>query len=124
MKTNDTSKPYIKPELMACCGAREICDNDLVIVGTGFPATSANIAKHMHAPNAVMMQETVGRCWPLSLGRASHVPHAPIKCRLRKLPVRATRNERVSACTEMRTFSARLKTPPNQPEGCVAAVAR
>lgn len=52
------SKPYIKPELMACCGAREIADHDLVIVGTGFPTMSANIAKHMHAPNAILMQES------------------------------------------------------------------
>ncbi|MBC2717036.1 MAG: CoA-transferase subunit beta [Desulfobacteraceae bacterium] len=43
---------------MACCGAREIRDNDVVIVGTGFPAMSANIAKHTHAPNAVLMQES------------------------------------------------------------------
>ncbi|MBU1672302.1 MAG: CoA-transferase subunit beta [Actinobacteria bacterium] len=43
---------------MACCGAREISDGDVVIVGTGFPAMSANIAKHTHAPNAVMMQES------------------------------------------------------------------
>lgn len=49
---------YIKPELMACCGSREIRDNDLVIVGTGFPTMSANIAKHHHAPNAIMMQES------------------------------------------------------------------
>ncbi len=49
---------YIKPELMACCGAREIKDNDLVIVGTGFPTMSANIAKYTHAPNAVLMQES------------------------------------------------------------------
>jgi len=54
----DKTKKYIKPELMACCGAREIKDHDLVIVGTGFPTMSANIAKHMHAPNAVMMQES------------------------------------------------------------------
>jgi glutaconate CoA-transferase subunit B len=51
-------KDYIKPELMACCGAREIHDGDVVIVGTGFPAMSANIAKHTHAPGAVMMQES------------------------------------------------------------------
>ncbi|MDD9301451.1 MAG: CoA-transferase subunit beta [Desulfobacter sp.] len=51
-------KPYIKPELMACCGARQINDHDVVIVGTGFPTMSANIAKHMHAPHAVMMQES------------------------------------------------------------------
>jgi len=49
---------YIKPELMACCGAREIRDRELVIVGTGFPTLSANIAKHTHAPGAVLMQES------------------------------------------------------------------
>lgn len=49
---------YIKPELMACCGAREIKDWDVVIVGTGFPTMSANIAKYTHAPNATMMQES------------------------------------------------------------------
>lgn len=49
---------YIKPELMACCGAREIRDRDLVIVGTGFPTMAANIAKYTHAPNAMMMQES------------------------------------------------------------------
>lgn len=49
---------YIKPELMACCGAREIRDRDVVIVGTGFPAMSANIAKELHAPNARLMQES------------------------------------------------------------------
>ncbi|MDO9264569.1 MAG: CoA-transferase [Desulfosalsimonadaceae bacterium] len=49
---------YIKPELMACCGAREIKDHDVVIVGTGFPAMSASIAKYTHAPNAILMQES------------------------------------------------------------------
>jgi glutaconate CoA-transferase subunit B len=49
---------YTKPELMACCGAREIRDGDLVIVGTGFPTIAANIAKYTHAPKAVMMQES------------------------------------------------------------------
>ena len=49
---------YIKPELMACCGAREIEDGDVVIVGTGFPTMSANIAKHTHAPGCILMQES------------------------------------------------------------------
>jgi glutaconate CoA-transferase, subunit B len=49
---------YIKPELMACCGAREILDGDVVLVGTGFPTMSANIAVHTHAPNARLMQES------------------------------------------------------------------
>ncbi|MBN1945897.1 MAG: CoA-transferase subunit beta [Bradymonadales bacterium] len=49
---------YIKPELMACCGAREIHDHDVVIVGTGFPTMAANIAKHTHAPHCVLMQES------------------------------------------------------------------
>jgi glutaconate CoA-transferase, subunit B len=54
----DISSDYIKPELMACCGAREIKDEDLVIVGTGFPTMSANIAKEVHAPNVILMQES------------------------------------------------------------------
>ena len=54
----EKSQEYIKPELMACCGAREIEDNNIVIVGTGFPTMSANIAKHLHAPDAVLMQES------------------------------------------------------------------
>ncbi len=49
---------YSKPELIACCGAREIRDHDVVLVGTGFPAMSANIARHIHAPNARLMQES------------------------------------------------------------------
>lgn len=49
---------YIKPELMACCGAREIRDGDIVIVGTGFPTMSANIARYTHATNATLMQES------------------------------------------------------------------
>ena len=55
---SENNSEYIKPELMACCGAREIKDNDIVIVGTGFPTMSANIAKYLHAPNAVLMQES------------------------------------------------------------------
>jgi len=54
----DNEKEYIKPELMACCGAREIKDGDVVIVGTGFPAMSANIARHTHAPGAILIQES------------------------------------------------------------------
>jgi glutaconate CoA-transferase subunit B len=55
-----TSHPndYIKPELMACCGAREILNDDVVLVGTGFPTMSANIARYTHAPNARLMQES------------------------------------------------------------------
>jgi len=51
-------KDYIKPELMACCGAREIKDGDVVIVGTGFPTMAANIARQTHAPTAILMQES------------------------------------------------------------------
>lgn len=54
----DSERDYIKPEIMACCGAREIKDYDVVIVGTGFPTMSANIAKETHAPNAILMQES------------------------------------------------------------------
>jgi glutaconate CoA-transferase subunit B len=55
---SETERGWIKPELMACCGAREISDGDVVIVGTGFPMMSADIARHIHAPNAIMMQES------------------------------------------------------------------
>ncbi|MEW6441941.1 MAG: CoA-transferase [bacterium] len=55
---DDHPNDYNKPELMACCGAREIRNGDLVIVGTGFPTIAANIAKHTHAPGATMMQES------------------------------------------------------------------
>ncbi len=51
-------EPWVKPELMACCGAREISDGDRVIVGTGFPTMAAGIAKHVQAPGAMMMQES------------------------------------------------------------------
>lgn len=53
-----THPDYIKPELMACCGAREIMDNDIVLVGTGFPTMAANISVHTHAPGARLMQES------------------------------------------------------------------
>jgi glutaconate CoA-transferase, subunit B len=54
----EEQRDWIKPELMACCGAREIDDGDVVIVGTGFPMMAADIARHIHAPNAIMMQES------------------------------------------------------------------
>jgi len=55
---SDRVGDYTKPELMACCGAREIRDRDVVLVGTGFPTVSANIARYTHAPNARLMQES------------------------------------------------------------------
>ena len=54
----DHPSDYTKPELIACCGAREIRDGDVVLVGTGFPTMSANIARYIHAPNARLMQES------------------------------------------------------------------
>ena len=54
----DHPSDYTKPELIACCGAREIKDGDVVLVGTGFPTMSANIARYTHAPNARLMQES------------------------------------------------------------------
>ena len=54
----DHPNDHTKPELIACCGAREIKDGDVVLVGTGFPTMSANIARYIHAPNARLMQES------------------------------------------------------------------
>jgi hypothetical protein len=62
---------------MACCGAREIRDGDVVVVGTGFPTMSANIAKYTHAPKAVMMQES---------GVYDARPRRPAPVRRRRLP--------------------------------------
>ena len=50
---------YMKPELMACCGAREIRDGDVVIVGTGFPTMAGQHRQaHARAANALLMQES------------------------------------------------------------------
>jgi glutaconate CoA-transferase subunit B len=43
---------------MVVCGAREIKDGELALVGTGLPFLSALLAKKTHAPNAILMYES------------------------------------------------------------------
>lgn len=52
------AKEYLKAELMGVCGAREIQDYDVVIVGTGLPLAATHLASLTHAPHAMMLHES------------------------------------------------------------------
>ena len=60
-------------EIMTIVAARELKDGVVCFVGIGMPSTAANLARHMHAPNAVLIYEsgTIGAKPtkpPLSIG--------------------------------------------------------
>ena len=60
-------------EIMTVVAARELKDGVVCFVGIGLPSTAANLARHMHAPNAVLIYEsgTIGAKPtrpPLSIG--------------------------------------------------------
>ncbi len=60
-------------EIMTVVAARELQDGVVCFVGIGMPSTAANLARHMHAPNAVLIYEsgTIGAKPtrpPLSIG--------------------------------------------------------
>ena len=60
-------------EIMTVIAARELTDGLVCFVGIGLPSTAANLARHMHAPNAVLIYEsgTIGAkptSPPLSIG--------------------------------------------------------
>lgn len=60
-------------EVMTVVAARELKDDVVCFVGIGLPSTAANLARHMHAPNAVLIYEsgTIGAKPtkpPLSIG--------------------------------------------------------
>lgn len=64
---------YSKSELMVVTAARELTDDDSVLVGIGIPNLACNVAKRTHAPGLGMMYEsgTVGSnpdTPPLSIG--------------------------------------------------------
>lgn len=64
---------YSKSELMVATAARELTDDDSVLVGIGIPNLACNVAKRTHAPGLQMMYEsgTVGSnpdTPPLSIG--------------------------------------------------------
>ena len=45
-------------EIMTIVAARELIDGVVCFVGIGMPSTAANLARHMHAPNAVLIYES------------------------------------------------------------------
>lgn len=60
-------------EIMTVVASRELKDGVVCFVGIGLPSTAANLARHMHAPNAVLIYEsgTIGAKPtrpPLSIG--------------------------------------------------------
>lgn len=62
-KAGDSSKPtsttdYTKTELMVATAARELRDDESVLVGVGVPNLACNLAKRTHAPNLRMFYES------------------------------------------------------------------
>ena len=64
---------WTSDEMMAVAAARELGDGAVCFVGIGLPSTAANLARRMHAPNAVLIYESgcIGSrpdCLPASIG--------------------------------------------------------
>ena len=49
---------YTADEMMTIAAARALADGAVCFVGIGLPSTAANIARRMHAPNAVLIYES------------------------------------------------------------------
>ncbi len=49
---------WTSDEMMAVAAARELGDGVVCFVGIGLPSTAANVARRMHAPNAVLIYES------------------------------------------------------------------
>ncbi len=49
---------YTTDEMMTIAAARALGDGTVCFVGIGLPSTAANIARRMHAPNAVLIYES------------------------------------------------------------------
>jgi glutaconate CoA-transferase subunit B len=50
--------PYSADEMMTIAAARALADGTVCFVGIGLPSTAANVARRMHAPNAVLIYES------------------------------------------------------------------
>lgn len=66
-------KAFTSDEMMTVASARLLWDNCVCFVGIGLPSAAANLARHTHAPNVVLIYEsgTVGTrpdVLPLSIG--------------------------------------------------------
>lgn len=73
MTITEPIAPPTTDEIMTVVAARELPDGVVCFVGIGLPSTAANLARHMHAPNAVLIYEsgTIGAKPtkpPLSIG--------------------------------------------------------
>lgn len=52
------SEPYTTDEMMTIAAARALPDGAVCFVGIGLPSTAANLARRMHAPDAVLIYES------------------------------------------------------------------
>lgn len=50
--------PYTTDEMMTVAAARALADGTVCFVGIGLPSTAANLARRMHAPQAVLIYES------------------------------------------------------------------
>lgn len=56
--SNDNSLEYTTDEMMTVAAARALDDKVVCFVGIGLPSTAANLARRMHAPDAVLIYES------------------------------------------------------------------
>jgi glutaconate CoA-transferase subunit B len=76
---------YTRNELLICQAARQLEDGEVVFVGIGLPNLACNLARHLHAPDLVLIYEsgTVGSVperVPVSIGDPALVSGALSVC--------------------------------------------
>ncbi len=54
----DAQVGYTADEMMTIAAARALADGTVCFVGIGLPSTAANVARRMHAPDAVLIYES------------------------------------------------------------------
>ncbi len=69
------NKKYTLNELLIIAAAREIHDDENVVLGVGLPTTAGALAKALHAPNATLMMES-GIIGFAPLVRPNHIADA------------------------------------------------
>ncbi len=58
MSSDTMNGQWTSDEMMTVAAARELGDEAVCFVGIGLPSTAANVARRMHAPNAVLIYES------------------------------------------------------------------
>ena len=58
MSSDTMNGQWTSDEMMTVAAARELSDEAVCFVGIGLPSTAANVARRMHAPNAVLIYES------------------------------------------------------------------